>query len=100
MNRTNTNFKENKNDFIIIYNVKGFIKNRHTHARLTIVVRTLSDIMHSLAPEANLNHHNSLSHLNSDPNRNLIRTRTLKQAIEIVRTSKTVLVSIGPHNYR
>ena len=49
----------------------------HTQARPAIVVRTLIDIMHSLAPYPNLNHHNQMP----DPNLNIILTLTLKPSL-------------------
>jgi len=55
----------------------------HTHTCTSIFVRTLIDIMHSLAPYPNLNHHNWVPNPNPNPNLNLnlILTITLKPSL-------------------
>lgn len=45
---------------------------KHLHVGLTVVVRTLTDIMHSLAPCPNLKNHNWTPNLNPYPNLKLI----------------------------
>ena len=54
----NFDAQENRHRSNICTHAQRRYNDRHTNTQLSIVVRTLIDIMHSLDPYQNLNNHN------------------------------------------
>lgn len=60
--------------------------HKHTHTHLSIVVRTIIDLKHCLAPHSKLNYYNQM--LTPNPYAQVL---TLSLGFEVVRTAQNVL---------